>query len=95
MNDVGGATFGIQDTARKDDGRDGMRMSEQTGSHHHHMNASQQKVESQHIWFLVVGVGIALLKLLSDGDFWRRSFVPFLWPSYMGVLGMLLIVYKE
>ena len=72
-----------------------MQMSEQTGSHHHYMNASEVKVEGEHLWFLVVGVGIAFFKLVSDGDFWRRSFVPFLWPSFMGVLGLLLTVYTE
>jgi ABC-type uncharacterized transport system permease subunit len=32
---------------------------------------------------------------LGDGGFWRRWFVPVLWPSLTGVLGLLLIVYKE
>jgi hypothetical protein len=94
VTDAGGATSGMYHTTGES-GHDGMQMSEQPGSHHHHMNASEVKVESQHLWFLVVGVGIAFLKLLSDCDFWRRSFVSLLWPSCMGVLGLLLIVYTE
>ena len=73
VNDAGGATGEIQYTARKSDGHEGMQMSEQTGSHHHHMNASEMKVESQHFWFLAVGVMIGFLRRLGDGGFWRRQ----------------------
>jgi hypothetical protein len=99
MTDAGGATSGMErpmDHAMAgSDGHDGMQMAGQTGGHHHHMTASDLRVESQHLWFVIVGVGIAVLKLLSDGDLWKRWFVPFLWPSFMGVLGVLLTVYTE
>lgn len=85
----------MQHTHRHGDAQDGMQMSDETSNHHHHMTVSEMNVESQHLWFLVVGAGIALLKLLGDGGFWRRWFVPVLWPSLTGVLGLLLIVYKE
>jgi len=77
------------------DPHEGMQMSGGAEHHHHHMTASQMKVESEHMWFLVVGIGIALFKLLRDSEVWNRSFVPFLWPSLIGVLGLLLIVYAE
>jgi len=77
------------------DPHEGMQMSGGAEHHHHHMTASQMKVEGEHMWFLVVGIGIALFKLLRDSEIWKRPFVPFLWPSLMGVLGLLLIVYTE
>jgi len=52
-------------------------------------------VEREHFWFMIVGFGIALFKFISDGDFWRRSFVPYLWPSTMVLLGVLLTIYHE
>jgi hypothetical protein len=94
VTDAGDASV-MRHTTGNSDGHDGMQMSEQNGSHYHHMTASEMKVESEHFWFFVAGLGIASLKLLSDGGFWRRWFVPVLWPSLMGVLGVLLIVYTE
>lgn len=61
----------------------------------HVMTETMLKVEKQHFWFSLVGFGIALFKFLQDGKYWRRPFVPFLWPSFMSILGVLLIVYAE
>jgi hypothetical protein len=63
--------------------------------HHHHMTPSMVLVEREHFWFMIVGVSIALFKLISDGKFWRRPFIPYLWPSSMVLLGILLVLYQE
>ena len=63
--------------------------------HHHHMTPSMLLVEREHFWFMIVGVGVALFKLVSDGEFWRRRFVPYVWPSGMMLLGVLLVLYRE
>jgi len=63
--------------------------------HHHHMTPSMLLVEREHFWFMIVGLGVALFKLIYDSEFWRRSFIPYTWPSGMVVLGILLVLYKE
>jgi hypothetical protein len=62
---------------------------------HHHMTLSMLLVKREHFWFMIVGLGVALFKLVSDGAFWRRRFIPYVWPSAMVLLGILLIVYRE
>jgi hypothetical protein len=52
-------------------------------------------VEREHFWFMMVGLGVALFKLISDGEFWRRRIVPYVWPSGMVLLGILLVFYRE
>ncbi len=64
-------------------------------SHHHHMTPSMLLVEREHFWFMIVGLGIALFKLISDADLWRRHFVPYVWPAGMVLLGVLLVLYRE
>jgi hypothetical protein len=61
----------------------------------HRMTAAMAKVEHQHLWFALVGVFIVLFKVILDSTIWRRSFVPFLWPSCVAALGMLLALYTE
>ena len=61
----------------------------------HTMTSSMVLVEREHLWFAVVGAAIALFKFLSDGGFWRRWFLPYLWPSTMALLGVLLVFYRE
>lgn len=61
----------------------------------HIMTDSMVKVQREHFWFSIVGFGVALFKFLSDGKFWKRSFVPFLWPVCISILGVLLILYME
>jgi hypothetical protein len=63
--------------------------------HHHHMTPSMLLVEREHFWFMIVGLGVALFKLISDGEFWRRRFIPYAWPSCMVLLGVLLVLYRE
>jgi len=63
--------------------------------HHHQMTPAMLLVEREHFWFMIVGFAIALFKFISDGDFWRRRFVPYLWPSGMVLLGILLTLYHE
>jgi hypothetical protein len=66
-----------------------------SSSHHHHMTPSMMLVEREHFWFMIVGLGVALFKLISDGKFWRGRFVPYAWPSGMVLLGVLLVFYQE
>jgi hypothetical protein len=64
-------------------------------AHHHHMTPSMLLVQHEHFWFMIVGLGIALFKLVSDGGFLRRRFVPYAWPGGMMLLGVLLVLYRE
>ena len=66
-----------------------------SSGHHHHMTPSMLLVEREHFWFMIVGLGVALFKLISDGEFWRRRIVPYVWPSGMVLLGILLVFYRE
>lgn len=66
-----------------------------SGKHHHHMTLSMQLVEREHFWFMIVGLSVALFKLVSDGEFWRRRFIPYVWPSAVMLLGILLVLYRE
>jgi len=61
----------------------------------HRMTAAMAKVEREHLWFALVGGFVVLFKVILDSTIWRRSFVPFLWPSCVAALGMLLVLYTE
>jgi hypothetical protein len=61
----------------------------------HCMTAALAKIEREHLWFALVGVFVVLFKVILDSTIWRRSFVPFLWPSCVAALGMLLVLYTE
>ena len=63
--------------------------------HQHHMTASMVKVEHQHRWFAFVGFAVVLFKVIYDSKIWRGSIVPFLWPTSVSVLGVLLVFYVE
>jgi hypothetical protein len=63
--------------------------------HHHVMTASMLLVEREHFWFLIVGLAIALFKFLSDGEFFRSRIVPYMWPTCMLLLGVMLVFYRE
>jgi len=66
-----------------------------SSDHDHAMSATAERIDRQHLWFAVVGAAVALFKFLSDGGFWRRRFVPYLWPGCVAVLGVLLVLYRE
>jgi hypothetical protein len=63
--------------------------------HHHHMTPSMLLVEREHFWFMMVGLSVIVFKFVSDGEFWRRRFIPYFWPSGMVLLGILLVLYRE
>jgi hypothetical protein len=67
----------------------------ENGHHEHLMTSSMLHVKEQHLWFTFVGVAVALFKFIHDGSFWRRRFVPYLWPGATCVLGILLALYTE
>lgn len=66
-----------------------------TSRPHHHMTPSMLLVQREHFWFMVVGIAIAVFKLISDAGVWRRGFVPYLWPGGLVILGTLLVLYHE
>jgi hypothetical protein len=72
-----------------------MNMHHEVSGHKHHMTAAMVKVEHQHLWFAVVGFALVLFKVIHDSKTWHRSIVPFLWPTGVAVLGILLVVYTE
>jgi hypothetical protein len=59
------------------------------------MTPAMLQIKAQHLWFTLVGIAIALFKFIDDGSFWRKRFVPYLWPSGIFVLGSLLALYTE
>ena len=63
--------------------------------HHHEMSASMMMVEREHFWFMIVGIGIALFKFISDGKLFRSRLIGYMWPTFMIVLGCALVVYRE
>jgi hypothetical protein len=67
----------------------------QTGHQHHLMTASMLRVEREHMWFMIVGLGIAVFKFLSDGEFFNSRIVRYMWPSCMVLLGFMLVFYRE
>ena len=76
-------------------GNDPALLKTSSPDHHHHMTPSMLMVEGEHRWFMIVGLGVALFKLVSDGGLWRRRFIPYVWPSGMMLLGLLLVLYRE
>ena len=61
----------------------------------HRMTAAMVRVEREHLWFALVGVLVVLFKVILDSTLWRRSFVPFLWPSCFAALGIQLVLHTE
>jgi hypothetical protein len=66
-----------------------------TDHQHHLMTASMLRVEQEHMWFMIVGLAIALFKFLSDGEFFHYRIVQYMWPSSMVLLGFMLVFYRE
>jgi hypothetical protein len=63
--------------------------------HQHHMSAAMIRVEQQHIWFALIGLGVVVFKFIHDRGAQYRSFMALLWPSCVAVLGVLLAFYSE
>ena len=63
--------------------------------HQHFMTASMLRVEREHMSFMIVGLAIGLFKFIADGKFFRNRIVPYVWPSCMLMLGVLLVFYRE
>jgi len=63
--------------------------------HRHHMTPSMLLVEREHMWFMILGLGVALFKLISDREFWHGRFISYVWPSGMLLLGISLVLYRE
>ncbi len=76
-------------------GNDSAPTNTSSSDHHHHMTSSMLLVEHEHFWFMIVGLGVALFKLISDCKFWHRRFIPYVWPSGIVLLGTLLVFYRE
>jgi hypothetical protein len=66
-----------------------------TNHQHHRMTESMLHVEREHMWFMVVGLAIALFKFLSDGEFFYSRIVQYMWPSCVVLLGFMLVFYRE
>lgn len=64
-------------------------------AHSHEMSEGMLRVERQHLWFAVIGLGVALFKFVSDSSLWRRSVALRLWPGFITLLGVLLVFYTE
>jgi hypothetical protein len=74
---------------------EGMEMHSGSNGHQHPMTAAMLSVERQHLWFALIGVAVVLFKFIHDSALSPRSFIPFLWPSCVAVLGILLVFYTE
>jgi len=71
------------------------RQAHSASAHSHEMSEGMLRVERQHLWFAVVGLGVALFKFVSDSSLWRRSVALRLWPGFITLLGVLLVFYTE
>jgi hypothetical protein len=76
-------------------GNDSAAADTPSSGHHHSMTPSMLLVKREHFWFMIVGLGVALLKLISDSEFWHRRVMPYAWSSGMMLLGILLVLYRE
>jgi hypothetical protein len=83
-----------QTTAMDHSMMDHAAMNHMDHRHAHHMTASMLRIQREHFWFMIVGLAIALFKFLSDAVS-RKSFVSYLWPTAIVVLGVLLTLYRE
>jgi hypothetical protein len=63
--------------------------------HQHVMTAAMIKIQQQHLWFALIGLAVVVFKFIDDSAMWRRPLASFLWPSWIAVLGMLLLSYTE
>ena len=65
------------------------------GTHGPHDMELMARIQSQHLSFALVGIGVGLTKALSEAETsWQRVFRT-AWPSLMMTLGILLMFYQE
>ncbi|HMK20738.1 MAG TPA: hypothetical protein VK466_00295 [Terriglobales bacterium] len=95
MHDASATNAGIMPMDHSQMMMDGLPANPAPASHHHTMTASMVRIERQHLWFMIVGLAIALFKFISDSERFRNRIVPCLWPSCMLLLGLLLVLYRE
>lgn len=68
------------------------------GSGHEHMMMSRESYQIvlyQHITYIVVGMAAGVSMLLYNMGKLRGKSAPYLWPSFIALLGILLLVYRE
>ena len=73
----------------------GMAMQNKGNGHEHLMTVAMFKVEQQHLWFVLIGLGVVFFKFVHDGAARYRAFAALLWPTCVSVLGLLLVFYTE
>ena len=71
------------------------RLAHNPSAHSHKMSEGMLRVEHQHLWFTVVGLAVALFKFVSDSSLCHRSIALRLWPGFVTLLGVLLVLYTE
>jgi hypothetical protein len=72
-----------------------MNMDMSAAPHHHVMTPSMVRIERQHLWFVVIGLAIAVFKFISDSELFRHRLIPWMWPSCTMLLGLMLVFYRE
>lgn len=65
------------------------------GVHSPEHMAAMSKIETQHLWFTIVGCAIAVTKGLSELAWSPRAVFLRVWPSLMIILGVMLLLYAE
>jgi len=65
------------------------------GTHSPEHMAAMGKIETQHLWYTIVGCAIAVTKGLSELAWSARAIFLRVWPSLMIVLGAMLLLYAE
>ena len=89
------ATSATQEPAPAPADHSGMEMSFGEGAHQHVMPAEMIRIQHQHMWFALIGFAVVVFKFIDDSALWHRRFVPFLWPGWIALLGILLVFYAE
>jgi hypothetical protein len=64
-------------------------------SHAHMMTASAIHIQKEHAWFAVIGVCVAMLKLLQYSAGRSSRIRPYLWAHAVIILGVMLLLYSE
>jgi hypothetical protein len=75
--------------------RHGAEMMHNMPEMHDMSETDHLKVLYQHIFYIVLGVGIAATKILYDTQRLKTRWAPYLWPSLTVLLGLALILYTE